>query len=132
MRLVLHGGFAEKGRTSIGVEVDGYRLLLDTGVKTSARGRDDYYPAITPDALAATDAIVITHAHEDHVAALGWCIAGGFRGRIFITPESGREVQDCLAAYGEAAHAELVRNYALEPLPLGGDALTLGPLLIAT
>jgi Cft2 family RNA processing exonuclease len=32
MRLVLHGGFGEKGRTSVGVERDGYRLLLDAGV----------------------------------------------------------------------------------------------------
>jgi glyoxylase-like metal-dependent hydrolase (beta-lactamase superfamily II) len=132
MRLTLHGGFAEKGRTSIGVDVDGYRLLLDTGVKTSARGRDDYYPAISPDVLRATDAIVVTHAHEDHVAALGWCIAGGFRGRIFITPESTREVLGCVAAYGEAAHVDLLRNYALEPLPLAADALRLGPLRIAT
>ena len=87
MRLMLHGGFAEKGRTCVGIEVDGYRLLLDTGVKTSATG-GDYYPAISAAALRATDAIVITHAHEDHVAALGWCIARGFRGRIFMTAES--------------------------------------------
>jgi predicted metal-dependent RNase len=44
MRLHLYGGFGEKGRTCLGVEVDGYRLLLDAGVKTSARGAD-YYPA---------------------------------------------------------------------------------------
>ena len=91
MRLHLYGGFGEKGRTCLGVEVDGYRLLLDAGVKTSARGAD-YYPAISAEELAATDAIVITHAHEDHVAALGWCIAGGFRGRLLMTAETGREV----------------------------------------
>ncbi|TMG99242.1 MAG: MBL fold metallo-hydrolase, partial [Betaproteobacteria bacterium] len=95
MRLRLHGGFAEKGRTCVGVEVGGYRLLLDAGVKTSSPGRD-YYPAIPAAALRATDAIVITHAHEDHVGALGWCVAGGFRGRIFISPESQREVAQCL------------------------------------
>ena len=85
MRLVLYGGFAEKGRTCLGIESGGYRLLLDAGVKTSARGRD-YYPVISPAALRATDAIVLTHAHEDHLGALGWCIAEGFRGRIFMTP----------------------------------------------
>src|SRR6476469_8293647 len=61
MRLHLYGGFGEKGRTCLGVEVDGYRLLLDAGVKTSARGAD-YYPAISADELAATDAMVSTHA----------------------------------------------------------------------
>jgi glyoxylase-like metal-dependent hydrolase (beta-lactamase superfamily II) len=131
MRLTLYGGFAEKGRTCVGVETGGYRLLLDAGVKTSSPGRD-YYPAISADALRATDAIVITHAHEDHVGALGWCIAGGFRGRIFITPESWREVPQCLMDYGEPAHAELVRRYAIEHLPVGERALQLGPLQIST
>ena len=109
MRLTLYGGFAEKGRTCVGVETGGSNVLLDAGVKTSSPGRD-YYPAISAAALRATDAIVITHAHEDHVGALGWCIAGGFRGRIFITPESWREVPQCLMDYGEPAHVELVRR----------------------
>src|SRR5690349_14288956 len=99
MRLVLHGGFGEKGRTCVGVETDGYRLLLDAGVKTSARGSDDYYPAITPAQLAATDAIVVTHGHEDHVAALGWCLAEGFRGRIFMTAQTRRDAGEALAGY---------------------------------
>ncbi|HEY7788423.1 MAG TPA: MBL fold metallo-hydrolase, partial [Casimicrobiaceae bacterium] len=91
MRLVLHGGFGEKGRTSVAVESAGYRLLIDAGVNTSARDRDGYYPAISEAALAATDAIVITHGHEDHVGALGWCLAKGFRGRIFMTTETLQE-----------------------------------------
>ena len=66
------------------------RLLLDAGVKTSGAGRR-YYPAITPDELAATDAIVITHAHEDHVAALGWCIAQRISRRIFMTARRRRD-----------------------------------------
>ena len=131
MRLYLHGGFAEKGRTCIGVESEGYRVLLDAGVKTSVRGRD-YYPSIDETELRSTDAIVITHAHEDHVAALGWCIAGGFAGRIFATPESQREMEGCLAAYATAEQRTLVRRANIEPLPLGAGALQLGALKIST
>lgn len=131
MRLVLHGGFAEKGRTCLGIESDGYRLLLDAGVKTSARGRD-YYPAISPAALRAADAMVMTHAHEDHLGALGWCLAEGFRGRIFITPESRREVDQCMRNYAEPEHIALVRHANLERLPVGPRALALGPLRIGT
>ena len=47
MRVDLYGGFGEKGRTCLGVSADGYRLLLDAGVKTSARGTRGYYPALT-------------------------------------------------------------------------------------
>jgi glyoxylase-like metal-dependent hydrolase (beta-lactamase superfamily II) len=126
MRLHLYGGFGEKGRTCLGVEVDGYRLLLDAGVKTSARGAD-YYPAITADELRATDAIVITHAHEDHVAALGWCIAGGFRGRLLMTAGTGREVDLFLEAYADASHRRAARKFAREDLPVGAT-IALGPL----
>ena len=125
MRLHLYGGFGEKGRTCLGVEVGGYRLLLDAGVKTSARGAD-YYPAITADELSATDAIVITHAHEDHVAALGWCIAGGFRGRLMMTAETGREVDLFLEAYADASHRRAAREFAREDLPVGAT-IALGP-----
>lgn len=126
MRLHLYGGFGEKGRTCLGVEVDGYRLLLDAGVKTSARGAD-YYPAISADELSATDAIVITHAHEDHVAALGWCIAGGFHGRLLMTAETGREVDLFLQAYADASHRRAAREFAREDLAVGAP-IALGPL----
>ena len=131
MRLVLHGGFGEKGRTSVAVESDGYRLLLDAGVKTSARGRADYYPAISAAELSATDAIVITHGHEDHVAALGWCIANGFRGRIFMTAETLNESGVSLAGYALPEHQALVQQADIERLPVQRDVLELGPLRIA-
>ena len=126
MRLHLHGGFAEKGRTCLGVEVDGYRLLLDAGVKTSASGAD-YYPAISAEELRATDALVITHAHEDHVAALGWCIAGGFRGRLLMTAETRREVDLFLDAYADSSHLRAARGFAREDLAVGAP-VALGPL----
>jgi glyoxylase-like metal-dependent hydrolase (beta-lactamase superfamily II) len=132
MRLTLHGGFGEKGRTCLGVESGGCRLLLDAGVKTSARGSDDYYPAITPAELGALDAIVVTHAHEDHVAALGWCLARGFCGRIWMTPQTQREMPTSVADYAESAHAALVRAAPIEALAVGSDALHVGPLRIAT
>ena len=132
MRLDLYGGFGEKGRTCLGVESDGYHLLLDAGVKTSARGRDDYYPAISVGALKAIDAIVITHGHEDHVAALGWLIAGGFDGRIFMTAETQSEAEISLASYALPEHLALMHRASIERLPIGVDAVRLGPLRIST
>ncbi len=142
MRLSLRGGFGEKGRTSIAVESDGYRLLLDAGVKTSARGSPAYYPAISPAELAATDAIIVTHGHEDHVAALGWCIANGFHGRIFMTAETHRETDRALVDYASADDCERVRHANVEPLPVttstsnaaaaGCGVLALGPLQVTS
>jgi Cft2 family RNA processing exonuclease len=132
MRLDLYGGFGEKGRTCLGVESGGYRLLLDAGVKISARGTDDYYPAIPAAALRSIDAIAVTHGHEDHVAALGWLISQGFDGRIFMTAETQSEAGISLASYALPEHLELFRRAAVERLPIGVDALRLGPLRIST
>ena len=122
MRVVLYGGFGEKGRTSVGVESGDYRLLLDAGVNTSARGSADYYPRITRDELAAIDAIVVTHGHEDHVAALGWCLALGFRGPVFMTHQTQRDAGVALAGYAEDAHRRLFLAASIRELPLGRDA----------
>ncbi len=132
MRLELHGGFGEKGRTCLSVESAGYRVLLDAGVKTSASASADYYPAIGTDELRATDAIIVTHAHEDHMAALGWCMAGGFRGRVLMTAETWREADLCLAGYATPEHHALVHDAVVEPLPLGAAAITLGPFRVST
>ena len=132
MRLALYGGFAEKGRTCFGVECDGYRVLIDAGVKTSARGHPDYYPAIERSELATFDAIVITHAHEDHVAALGLLLVQGFRGRILMTPETQAETETSIGAYGEPSHVDAIRSAHVEPLALGVDVARLGPFTLAT
>ena len=132
MRLDLYGGFGEKGRTCLGVESGGVRVLLDAGVKTSARGTADYYPLIAPGDLRDIDAIVLTHAHEDHIGALGWCIANGFGGRIFMTLECSLEMDAILASYATDREGALARSAVVEPLPVGEGALTLGPLRMST
>lgn len=132
MRVFFHGGFGEKGRTCVGIESDGYRMLLDAGVKTSARGSDDYYPAIAAEVLQKIDAMIVTHGHEDHIAAIGWCIERGFAGRMFMTDETRGEAEPCLQAYATAEHLRLFRHSLVERLGLGDDALRLGPLRVCT
>ncbi|MEO5701957.1 MAG: MBL fold metallo-hydrolase [Casimicrobiaceae bacterium] len=132
MRLTLHGGFGEKGRTCACLESAGYRVLLDAGVKTSARGSIDYYPAISADELCATNAIIVTHAHEDHVAGLGWCIANGFHGKVFMTAETWREADSSLLDYATSEEYKLARGVVIERLPVGMQVLELGPIRLST
>ena len=131
MRIALYGGFGEKGRTSLGIEADGYRLLLDAGIKTSAAGAPDYHPAVSPTELAAFDAMIVTHGHEDHVAALGWCLSHGFRGRLLMTPQTRRDTVESMAGYATPAEQALVARATIEPLPVRAD-FDLGPLRITT
>ena len=116
----------EKGRTCLASKSAAIDCSLDAGVKTSARGAD-YYPAITADELSATDAIVITHAHEDHVAALGWCIAGGFRGRLLMTAETGAKSICFSKPMPTPRIARAAREFAREDLAVGAT-IALRPL----
>lgn len=130
MRLAFHGGFGEKGRTCLGLEGGGVRLLLDVGIDTATSG-PARYPAIAPDELARTDAILVTHAHEDHLAALGWCLAHGFRGRVLMTPETLAEREACLSAYAEPAHRDLALRAPVDTFR-AGETLRLGDLVVET
>lgn len=127
----LAGGFGEKGRTSVVVGREGQRVMLDAGIKVGATGRDYYPRPLTP--VDRLDAVLISHAHEDHVGALNWLLSKGFRGRILMTRETLDEAPATLAAYGEKA---LVEAY---PFPADrielfrpGDVLDVAGFRIAT
>ncbi len=106
MQLHLQGGFGEKGRTSVCIQADGTNVMLDAGIKVGA-GDETYHPLL---ALPARDldAVVISHAHEDHVGALCWLAAQGFSGPIYMTAETLSETPLTLAQYARpkdlAAH----------------------------
>lgn len=129
MKTIAYGGFGEKGRTSIALEHSGFSLLLDCGVNTSDRAT--YYPAITPDELAACDAMLITHAHEDHVGAVGWAIANGFRGRLLMTRETRAEATAIWQAYSSDAECRLASAYPCEEVPSRGE-MSIGPFRVET
>lgn len=131
MEIGLFGGFGEKGRTSIAARSGATCLLMDAGIKVGA-GDADYHPSLVWPA-SDIDALLITHAHEDHVGALAWLQGQGFRGRIFMTAETIQEAPATLTAY--ARPADLKAN----PFPRGqieifepGETLSIGGFKVGT
>lgn len=132
MKINLYGGFGEKGRLGVGITTSGIKLLLDIGIKVGATGRD-YYPLIEADAIAELDAVLISHAHEDHVGGLLWLLEQGFQGRILMTAETLAETGQTLKNYAEQQHLDRIAlpDERIE-LFKAGDVLTLGDTAIAT
>ncbi|WP_439272749.1 MBL fold metallo-hydrolase [Pseudochrobactrum sp. HB0163] len=132
MEIKLYGGFGEKGRLGAGLAAGQTRLLFDIGIKVGATGRD-YYPLIEADDIAALDAVLLSHAHEDHVGGLLWLLEQGFQGRIFMTAATVAETEQTLKNYAEQHH--LVR-VALPRQRISlfeaGDILTIKDARIAT
>ncbi len=66
------------------VEHDGYRLLLDCGAfQGKEEERNDDAFGFEP---AQVDAVVLSHAHIDHIGRLPLLVARGYRGRVWATP----------------------------------------------
>lgn len=68
------------------VEAAGRRVLVDCGMFQGLKELRLRNWADAPVPPATIDAVVLTHAHLDHVGLLPRLVAQGFRGRIFCTP----------------------------------------------
>lgn len=130
MKVHLYGGFGEKGRTCVGVECDSARLLLDAGLKT-----DDHpetaFPALTRCEVENLTAIVVSHAHEDHAGALGWCMAHGFSGDVWMTSETAQDFESTCADYLTPAHQNPASRLTIR-LFESGQSMKFGDLTITS
>ena len=69
MKLHFLGGAKEIGGSAILVELNGYKILLDCGIRQSA-GKDPLPDFRKIQELGGLDAVIISHAHMDHTGTL--------------------------------------------------------------
>ena len=120
------GGWPGRGRPCSGylVEVDGFALLIDPGYGVAT--------ALSGEAAAAFDAVLISHAHPDHCADLNPIL----RARVWadepLPPLPVYALPNALDAVLALDRPEvLAGSYALIELEPAG-ALTIGPFEIQT
>jgi len=127
------GGSAENGRNCYLLSSPAGNILLDCGVKRVVT--DEYvgeYPLLTPEIAAGIDAVFLSHAHEDHCAALPMLYAMGYKGCVY----GSQETIDAAPAMIRKWMAFAVRqggtlpftdedaaHIRFAPLPLGESAL---------
>jgi KH/beta-lactamase-domain protein len=87
IRIIGLGSFCEVGRSAILVDTGESRVLLDAGISPSASGVEALPYFNTPEfRLEDLDAVIISHAHVDHMAAVPILYKYGYRGPVFVTP----------------------------------------------
>ena len=91
MKITLHGAAGEVTGSAYLVETDSARMLVDFGMFQGGANNDakNVLPAKLLD--KPLDAVVLTHAHLDHVGRLPLLLKGGYQGDLYAT-EATREL----------------------------------------
>ena len=86
IKLYSLGGSGENGRNCYAIEWSEGAILLDCGVK---REINEYnvgdYPVLTKEFISKLKFVLLSHAHEDHSAALPLIYSLGYKGKVYAS-----------------------------------------------
>lgn len=109
VRLTFLGGGRQVGRSCMLLQTPNSKILLDCGLDVASNGDDKFpYLNVPEFNLNDLDAVIITHAHLDHVGLLPYLYKMGYRGPVYMTAPT-RDIAALLAldfigvAYKQAA-----------------------------
>ncbi len=86
IRIIGLGSFGEVGRSAILVDTGESKILLDAGASPTGFGPEAYPLFDAPEfRVEELDAVIISHAHLDHVGMLPLLFKYGYRGPVYMT-----------------------------------------------
>ena len=86
MRITSYGAAETVTGSKHLLEVNGKRVLFDCGMFQGIRKESERRNRELPFDPASLDAVVITHAHIDHIGVLPMLVKHGYNGPIYSTP----------------------------------------------
>lgn len=109
VRLTFLGGARQVGRSCILLQTPNSKILLDCGIDVASQGSEKFpYFDIPEFDISQLDAVIISHAHLDHVGLLPYLYKMGYKGPVYMTHPS-RDIAALLSldfigvAYKQAA-----------------------------
>ncbi len=136
-QLAFHGAARTVTGSKYLLEADGARVLVDCGMFQGLKKLRLKNWEPTPFDIKSLDAVVLTHAHLDHVGYLPRVVKEGFNRRIMCTPATAKlaelimldsaKIQEHDAAY--ANKKGFSKHHPALPLYEGKDVLTTVKLL---
>jgi metallo-beta-lactamase family protein len=91
------------------LEIGSTRLLLDCGLFDSERIDPNSPNRQLPFDARALDAVIVSHAHNDHIGRLPCLVKAGYTGPIFTTPATG-DIANVMLRDSARIQREEVRN----------------------
>ena len=87
VRMTMLGSAREVGRSCILLQTPNSKIMLDCGINVAGHGKDKFpYFDIPEFDIRQLDAVVLSHAHLDHVGLLPYLYKMGFKGPTYMTP----------------------------------------------
>ena len=97
VRLTFLGGARQVGRSCILLQTPVSKILLDCGIDVAAQNSEKFpYLNVPEFDLMQLDAVIISHAHLDHVGLLPYLYKMGYKGPVYMTAPS-RDIAALLA-----------------------------------
>lgn len=113
--LTFLGGCSEIGANSCFIEANGINLLIDAGLHPERRDRSAF-PQIEFVAEKDLDAIIITHAHSDHIGALPFVIKHFPKARVIMTPPTADLAELMLNDTAKILKSNIAQEFEKEEL----------------
>ncbi|MEK6843465.1 MAG: beta-CASP ribonuclease aCPSF1 [Candidatus Micrarchaeota archaeon] len=102
VKITALGGFKEVGRSCILLQTNNSNIIMDVGLTVDTSDNSKAYPYLNAMGLQLDqiDAVIISHAHLDHIGFLPYLYAYGYDGPTYCTPPT-RDLmvllqQDCI------------------------------------
>jgi metallo-beta-lactamase family protein len=89
LRITFHGAAQQVTGSAHLVEIDGRRILLDCGLFDTDRLNPESPNRQFTFDPRTLDAVVISHAHNDHIGRLPRLARAGYSGPVYATPATG-------------------------------------------
>ena len=86
VRLSFLGGGRQVGRSCLLLQTQQSRILLDCGIDVASQGQNKFpYLDASEFNIDTLDAVIISHAHLDHVGLLPYLYKMGYKGPVYMT-----------------------------------------------
>lgn len=86
VRLTFLGGARQVGRSCILLQTPNSKILLDCGIDVASSGADKFpYFNVSEFDIAHLDAVIVSHAHLDHVGLIPYLYKMGYKGPVYMT-----------------------------------------------
>ncbi|MHB1562081.1 MAG: MBL fold metallo-hydrolase [Isosphaeraceae bacterium] len=109
MRITFHGATRQVTGTAHLLEIGSRRILIDCGLFDSERIHPESpnrHLAFDPREL---DAVIVSHAHNDHIGRLPYLVRSGYNGPVYATPATA-DITGVMLRDSARIQREEVRN----------------------